>query len=42
MAESSYTGKTLPNDVARIGEGTALEKSVKLFGKWETEGYGFA
>lgn len=41
MAESSYTGKTLPKDIARIGEGTQLEKPVKLFGKWETaEGYG--
>lgn len=36
---SSFTGKTLPKDVARIGEGNAMEKPVKLFGKWDTEGY---
>lgn len=35
---SSFTGKTLPKDVARIGEGNAMEKPVKLFGKWDTEG----
>jgi hypothetical protein len=35
---SSFTGKTLPKDIARIGEGNALEKPVKLFGKWDTEG----
>jgi hypothetical protein len=36
---SSFTGKTLPKDVAVIGEGNAMEKPVKLFGKWDTEGY---
>lgn len=35
---SSFTGKTLPKDVALIGEGNAIEKPVKLFGKWDTEG----
>jgi len=34
---SSFTGKTLPLSVARIGAGSAVEKPVKLFGKWDTE-----
>ncbi|KAF8591222.1 hypothetical protein K439DRAFT_1611525 [Ramaria rubella] len=30
-------GKTLPRDVSHLGKGNALEKPVKLFGKWDSE-----